>query len=71
MFLATGSVRSNIDASYIDSITVGIKLDQRVTSLDANALHPAAEVLKLEVRACIRTLKLLIVVLKVDSFVVV
>jgi len=71
VFLATGSVRSNIDASYIDSITVGIKLDQRVTSLDANALHPAAEVLKLEVRACIRTLKLLIVVLKVDSFVVV
>lgn len=48
-----------------------VELDLGVASLDANALHPLAQVFKLEVSARDWALELFVVVLEVNPFVVI
>lgn len=59
------------DTPHKHLVAIGVKLYEWFPSLDAYTLHSLTEVLELEVSARYRTLKLLVIVFKVDSLVVV
>ena len=52
-------------------ITVRVKLNQRIASLDPDPLHTSIQIFKLKVGASFGARVLLIVVIKVNAFVVV
>jgi len=63
-----GSKGYTFDINFVSSL---VELDQRISSFYSNTLHATTQVLKLEVGACFWALKLLIIIFKVDAFVIV
>ena len=61
---------SKSHAFHLNLVSKLIKLDQRVSSFHTYALYPCTQVFEFEVSTRFGALKLLIVILEVDAFVI-
>ena len=62
--------RGKSHALHLNLVSKLIKLDQRVSSFHTNALYPCTQVFEFEVSAGFGTLKLLVVIIEVDAFII-
>ena len=62
---------SSIDLIWVDLIALLIEFNIRISSFNPDFLHAAAKIIESEVCSSFRTLILLIIILKVNPFVVI
>ena len=61
----------SVNLIWVDLIAPLIEFDIRIPSFNPNFLHAAAKVIKSKVCSSLRTLILLIIILKINSFVII